>query len=179
MTDGKETFTAEEQQRMELLEQQLTTLTKNVLSQEDWTLVRQYLKHSTEQGGVARDAFGLNCILTDMETALIVAKEMGLTRGSVLGVLLDSPVMRGQVTLEDIKKDFGEEVAGIMHGLLCIRDLYEKSAAIESENFRSLLVSMAEDMRVVLIMIANRVCLMRSIKGTDNVEAQKRVSMEA
>lgn len=179
MTDGKETFTAEEQQRMELLEQQLTTLTKNVLSQEDWTLVRQYLKHSTEQGGVARDAFGLNCILTDMETALIVAKEMGLTRGSVLGVLLDSPVMRGQVTLEDIKKDFGEEVAGIMHGLLCIRDLYEKSTAIESENFRSLLVSMAEDMRVVLIMIANRVCLMRSIKGTDNVEAQKRVSMEA
>ncbi len=179
MTDGKETFTAEEQQRMELLEQQLTTLTKNVLSQEDWTLVRQYLKHSTEQGGVARDAFGLNCILTDMETALIVAKEMGLTRGSVLGVLLDSPVMRGQVTLEDIKKNFGEEVAGIMHGLLCIRDLYEKSAAIESENFRSLLVSMAEDMRVVLIMIANRVCLMRSIKGTDNVEAQKRVSMEA
>lgn len=179
MTDGKETFTAEEQRRMELLEQQLTTLTKNVLSQEDWTLVRQYLKHSTEQGGVARDAFGLNCILTDMETALIVAKEMGLTRGSVLGVLLDSPVMRGQVTLEDIKKDFGEEVAGIMHGLLCIRDLYEKSAAIESENFRSLLVSMAEDMRVVLIMIANRVCLMRSIKGTDNVEAQKRVSMEA
>ena len=179
MTDGKETFTTEEQQRMALLEQRLTELTKDVLSQDDWTLVHRYLQHSTEQGGVARDAFGLNCILTDMETALIVAEEMGTTRGSVLGVLLDSPVMRGQVTLQDISRDFGDEVAGIMHGLLRIRDLYDKSATIESDNFRSLLVSMAEDMRVVLIMIANRVCLMRSIKGTDNVEAQRKVSMEA
>ncbi len=179
MTDEKETFTTEEQQRMTELEQQLIPLTEHVLTSEDWALVHQYLEHSTRQNGVSRDAFGLSNILTDMETALVVAQEMGLTRGAVLGVLLNSAVMRGDTTLEDVRRDFGEEVAGIMHGLLRIRDLYEKSAAIESENFRSLLVSMAEDMRVILIMIANRVCLMRSIKGTDNVEAQKRVSMEA
>ena len=179
MTEHKDSFTDEERLQIEELESKLSLLTENVLTQQDWNMVHQYLEKSTTQHGVSRDAFGLSNILTDMETALIVGQEMGLTRGSVLGVMLDSAVMRGDATLEDIKKDFGEEVAGIMHGLLRIRDLYEKSATIESENFRSLLVSMAEDMRVILIMIANRVCLMRNIKGTSNVEAQRKVSMES
>ena len=179
MTEHKDSFTDEERLQIEELKSKLSLLTENVLTQQDWSKVHQYLEKSTTQHGVSRDAFGLSNILTDMETALIVGQEMGLTRGSVLGVMLDSAVMRGDATLEDIKKDFGEEVAGIMHGLLRIRDLYEKSATIESENFRSLLVSMAEDMRVILIMIANRVCLMRNIKGTSNVEAQRKVSMES
>ena len=179
MTEHKDSFTDEERLQIEELKSKLSLLTENVLTQQDWNMVHQYLEKSTTQHGVSRDAFGLSNILTDMETALIVGQEMGLTRGSVLGVMLDSAVMRGDATLEDIKKDYGEEVAGIMHGLLRIRDLYEKSATIESENFRSLLVSMAEDMRVILIMIANRVCLMRNIKGTSNVEAQRKVSMES
>ena len=179
MTEHKDSFTDEERLQIEELKSKLSLLTENVLTQQDWNMVHQYLEKSTTQHGVSRDAFGLSNILTDMETALIVGQEMGLTRGSVLGVMLDSAVMRGDATLEDIKKDFGEEVAGIMHGLLRIRDLYEKSATIASENFRSLLVSMAEDMRVILIMIANRVCLMRNIKGTSNVEAQRKVSMES
>ena len=179
MTEHKDSFTDEERLQIEELKSKLSLLTENVLTQQDWNMVHHYLEKSTTQHGVSRDAFGLSNILTDMETALIVGQEMGLTRGSVLGVMLDSAVMRGDATLEDIKKDFGEEVAGIMHGLLRIRDLYEKSATIESENFRSLLVSMAEDMRVILIMIANRVCLMRNIKGTSNVEAQRKVSMES
>ena len=179
MTEHKDSFTDEERLQIEELKSKLSLLTENVLTQQDWNMVHQYLEKSTTQHGVSRDAFGLSNILTDMETALIVGQEMGLTRGSVLGVMLDSAVMRGDATLEDIRKDFGEEVAGIMHGLLRIRDLYEKSATIENENFRSLLVSMAEDMRVILIMIANRVCLMRNIKGTSNVEAQRKVSMES
>ena len=179
MTDGKETFTTGERQLMDKLEQELAALTRQVLADEDWALVHKYLSLSNTHHGVARDDFGLCNILTDMETAIIVTREMGLTRGAVLGVLLDSAVMRGDATLEDVRRDFGEEVASIMHGLLRIRELYGKSSTIESDNFRNLLVSMAEDIRVILIMIANRVCLMRSIKEAANDEARRRVSMEA
>ena len=179
MTDGKETFTTGERQLMDKLEQELAELTRQVLTDEDWALVHKYLSLSNTHHGVARDDFGLCNILTDMETAIIVTREMGLTRGAVLGVLLDSAVMRGDATLEDVRRDFGEEVASIMHGLLRIRELYGKSSTIESDNFRNLLVSMAEDIRVILIMIANRVCLMRSIKEAANDEARRRVSMEA
>lgn len=53
-----------------------------------------------------------------------------------------------------------------------INELYSKSPTIESENFRNLLLSFAEDMRVILIIIADRVNLMRQIKETPNIEAR-------
>ena len=93
------------------MRQKLGALTENVLTEEDWSLVHRYLDSSTSEHGVSRDAFGLSNILTDMETALIVAQEMGTTRGSVLGVLLDSAVMRGDVTLEDIWRRGGRHHA--------------------------------------------------------------------
>jgi len=70
-------------------------------------------------------------------------------------------------------------VAGIIRGLVKINELYTKSPTIESENFRNLLLSFAEDMRVILIMIADRVNLMRQIKDSPNDEARKQVSNEA
>ena len=67
----------------------------------------------------------------------------------------------------------------ILHGLNRIQQLYQKNPVIESENFRNLLLSFAEDMRVILIMIADRVNLMRQIRDTENVEAKLEVSQEA
>ena len=64
-------------------------------------------------------------------------------------------------------------------GLNRIQQLYLKNPVIESENFRNLLLSFAEDMRVILIMIADRVNLMRQIRDTKNVEAKLEVSQEA
>lgn len=78
-----------------------------------------------------------------------------------------------------MEREFGVDVAGIIKGLNRILELYEKNPSVESENFRSLLLSFAEDMRVVLIMIANRVNIMRKIKDTENEEARRKVSEEA
>ena len=72
-----------------------------------------------------------------------------------------------------------DNVARIVHGLIRIQKLYEKNPVIESENFRNLLLSFAEDMRVILIMIADRVNIMRQIRDTPNKEAQHEVSEEA
>ena len=85
----------------------------------------------------------------------------------------------GYCTTEDVEREFGVDVAGIIKGLNRILELYDKNPSVESENFRSLLLSFAEDMRVVLIMIANRVNIMRKIKDTENKEAQRKVSEEA
>ena len=172
-------FTDEERQRIETAQKQLFALAADVIQQGDEEKLSRYLKQAAEQGLLQRDVFGINPIVKDTETALIVAEEIGLSRGSVLSVLLWSIVKSGAASLDEIRGDFGEEVAHILHGLMRIRELYAKSATVGSENFRSLLVTFAEDMRVILIMIANRVCVMRQIKDTENVEAQKKVSMEA
>ena len=78
-----------------------------------------------------------------------------------------------------MERDFGKQVSTIIHGLVRIQDLYKKNPVIESENFRNLLLSFAEDMRVILIMIADRVNLMRQIRDTENVAAKMQVSQEA
>lgn len=172
-------FTDEERVRTEAVQKKLFAMAADIIHEGDEEKLRDYLRKAAEQGLLQRDAFGINPIVKDLETALIVGEEIGLSRGSVLGVLLNSIVKSGAATIAEVRRDFGEEVAHILHGLMRIRELYAKSATVGSENFRSLLVTFAEDMRVILIMIANRVCVMRQIKDTKNVEAQKKVSMEA
>ena len=113
------------------------------------------------------------------QTAEILTEEIGLKGDATEAVLLIPEVEAGHITLEEVEKTKGESVARILHGLERIRQLYEKNPSVESENFRNLLLSFAEDMRVILIMIANRVNLMRQIRDTDNEEARLEVSQEA
>ena len=172
-------FTEEERNRIEEVQRQIFALASDVIQEGDEKKLRTYIRHAAEQGLLQRDAFGINPIVKDLETALIVGEEIGLSRGSVLGVLLNSIVKSGAISIDEVRKDFGDDVAHILHGLTRIREVYAKSATVGSENFRSLLVTFAEDMRVILIMIANRVCIMRQIKDTTNVEEQRKVAMEA
>lgn len=172
-------FTAEEKAQITELYKRLYIVSKDVLLPDDDQKVRYYIRQAIEKSLLRRDNFNLNPIINDAETALIVAEEIGLNRASILGVMLNGVVQSGAASIDEIKKDFGDDVANILHGMLRIRDLYAKSATVEGENFRSLLVTFAEDLRVILIMIANRVLIMRKIKDTPHVEAQRKVSMEA
>lgn len=174
-----EKFSPEEIEKVKNLDQQLSRLAEKALQPGDYAMVRSYLKKAAESDCIQRDSFGFHPIINDLETAVLVVQEIGLSRGSVIGIMISTPVKCGSASIEQVKKDFGDDVAHIISGLLRIRDLYKKSATVESENFRSLLVTFAEDMRVILIMIANRVNTMRKIKDTPQAEAQRKVSMEA
>ena len=126
-----------------------------------------------------RDIFGLLPIDKSLDTAQVVVDEIGLGHDSVLAVLLRPMLEEQLVTLEQVEHDHGPSVARILHGLERIQRLYSKNPVVESENFRNLLLSFAEDMRVILIMIADRVSLMRQIRNVVDDEARRRVSEEA
>ena len=113
------------------------------------------------------------------QTAEILREEIGLKGDALQAVSLIPEIDEGKLSLEDVEEQYGPQVSRILHGLNRIRQLYEKNPVIESENFRNLLLSFAEDMRVILIMIADRVNLMRQIRDTENVEAKMEVSQEA
>ena len=113
------------------------------------------------------------------QTAEILTEEIGLKGDAIDAVMLIPEIDAGKVTIKEVEHTHGESVARILHGLGRIQQLYEKNPVIESENFRNLLLSFAEDMRVILIMIADRVNLMRSIRDTENEEARQEVSQEA
>jgi len=97
------------------------------------------------------------------QTAEILTEEIGLKGDAIEAVELIPEIEAGHMSIEEVEQTRGESVARILHGLNRIQQLYEKNPAVESENFRKLLLSFAEDMRVILIMIANRVNLMRTL----------------
>lgn len=141
--------------------------------------VISYVTKAIRSGSISRDVFGLNPVLFALQTAVIAVDEIGLKRDGVISILLYAVAETDEAGLESIRHDFGDNVARIIHGLGKIQELYKMNPIIESENFRNLLLSFAEDMRVILIMIADRVNLMRQIRDTENLEAKTGVSQEA
>ncbi len=113
------------------------------------------------------------------QTAQILEEEIGLKGDAIQAVHLIPEIEDGRITIEQVEEQYGPQVARILHGLNRIQQLYQKNPVVESENFRNLLLSFAEDMRVILIMIADRVNLMRQIRDTQNTEAKMEVSQEA
>ena len=177
--DDRLIFTPQEKKESKAIYHQLREMIASSLQPEDEDKIKNHIIKSLEDGHVKRDVFGLNPILLSLQTALIVADEIGLRRDAVLGILLYPSVINSYTPLDEVRNSYGEQVVHILHGLVRINELYRKNPIIESENFRNLLLSFAEDMRVVLIMIADRVNLMRQIRDTDNLEAQHEVSSEA
>ncbi|MBF1403570.1 RelA/SpoT family protein [Prevotella histicola] len=162
----------------QILNELKDTLDKSFL-ENDLPMLQVQLKDSVAKNTIHRNVFGLNPILCSLQTAAIAVKDIGLKRDSVIAILLHQSVQDGYITLEDIDNRFGKSVAKIIHGLIRIQTLYQKNPIIESENFRNLLLSFAEDMRVILIMIADRVNLMRQIRDAEDKEAQHKVAEEA
>ena len=141
--------------------------------------LHEHIINAISENKIQRDIFGLNPILHALQTAEIATHEIGLKRDGAIAVLLYNCVQHDMMGLDNIKNDFGQSVANIINGLIKVQSLYRTNPVVESENFRNLLLSFAEDMRVILIMIADRVNLMRKIKHTANTEAQRQVSEEA
>lgn len=177
--DEKFTFTPEEREQTLTILERLRTAVGNTFSAQDEKLIREDIHHAFINHQISRDVFGLNPILYALQTAEIAVNEIGLRRDGVIAILMQTSVVDGYQTLDGIEKKYGEGVAHIIRGLLRINELYKRNPVIESENFRNLLISFSEDMRVILIMIANRVNMMRQIRDTDQLEAKQRVSEEA
>ncbi|MDR0798433.1 MAG: HD domain-containing protein, partial [Dysgonamonadaceae bacterium] len=145
----------------------------------DTRKVKQYIHAAVDKNSYGTDIYGLNILNRNIHTALIVAQEIGLKRASLLAVMLYPLVLEKQCDPKEIEKKFGVETLTLIQGLVKTHELYAKNAVIESDNFRDLLLSFAEDVRVILIMIAERLYLMRMAKVIDNEEYRMQIAAEA
>ena len=179
MSETKFEFTAEEKEETTQLLEHVKQAIGDTLQENDEKKIYEHIKEGLERGQFQRDIFGLNPILHALRTAKIAVDEINLKRDGVLSILAYYSVVNGYNTIDDMQAKFGDSVAHIIRGLVRIHDLYKKNPVIESENFRNLLISFSEDMRVILIMIADRVNVMRQIRDTNAVEARHQVAEEA
>ena len=177
--EGLTTISGDEKELLVSTVKKLQPLVADILNPDDFHKIKEHLFRAVESGALQRDQFGFNPVLFDLQTALITVEEIGLNRASVVSILLHECVAMGAVSLDEVREEYGDDVANIIKGLLRVNELYAKNPSIETENFRDLLLSFAEDMRVIFIIIANRVNLMRQLKGRGTDDERRRVANEA
>ncbi|WP_321438811.1 RelA/SpoT family protein [uncultured Bacteroides sp.] len=172
-------FTNREVVELRSLYKRLLYTVGDSIGREEIQKLKKHLFEAVQANCMQRNSFDMNPIIRDMQTAIIVSEEIGMKGSCLTGIMLHDMVKYNFCTIETIREMYGEDVAVIIKGLVKTSELYAKSAAIESENFRNLLISFAEDMRVILIMIADRVNIMRQIKNSPNAEDRLKVANES
>lgn len=157
-------FTEKERVQVIRLYRTIRRLTRDHTPVEQVKAVRRILTEAIEQGHLPRTTNYSNPVVRNLNTAAVICTEMGLRHASIISTMLYDVVVSGYVTAEDAGKTFGPSVEAILKGLTRANELYDRNAAIETENFRNLLLSFAQDGRVILIMIADRLNTMRVLK---------------
>ena len=124
------------------------------------------------------DEFGYNRVVMALQAVQLAVEEIGLS-GHVLTAYMLRAVTQKSEQCELVQRLFGKDVANTLRGFLRVEAIEVKTEAMRTDNFRNLLISKAGDMRIVLMLIADCVNVMRHIKDVENIEAQQRVSTEA
>jgi len=148
-----------------------------ILKWDDIKQIRKAIQLTLANVGLEHRPNGLLSVVHSLSVGRICVEEIGLGRTSLICALLYDTVRISGTSIEEINKQFGPQVANIMDGLVKVFDLYQRNTSIQSENFRKLLLTFAQDVRVILIIIADRLFTMRTLDKYDE-ESQIKISSE-
>jgi GTP pyrophosphokinase len=143
----------------------------------DKALIRKAFKMAYTAHNGAQRVSGEPYILHPIAVAKIVTQEMGLGVKSIVAALLHDVVEDTEYSLEEIEDHFGSKIASIVEGLTKISGVFDKNSTLQAENFRKLLLTLSEDVRVILIKLADRLHNMRTL-GSLPVAKQMKISAE-
>ncbi|MFY1045908.1 RelA/SpoT family protein [Chryseobacterium sp. GP-SGM7] len=168
-----------EQENKEILARykDLISNTYRTLDEENNKLIRKAFDIALDAHKDQRRKSGEPYIYHPIAVAKIVAKEIGLGANSIACALLHDVIEDSDYTYEDLKKIFGERIAGIVNGLTKISIMNHQNISVQSENYRKLLLTLSEDFRVILIKIADRLHNMRTLDSMAP-DKQKKIASE-
>ena len=157
------------------LRRQLESSAGTLLGAGDREAIAEILRRSP----LERDRFGFHPAVSAMATAVAICAHIDTDRNMVLAVLLAPAVYASLCSIAEIERLWGEDVAVLVRGLSKVAGLYSHSAVVESDNFRKLLLTFAQDIRVIIIMIVDRLALMRAINHHPAEKLVKDIAFEA
>ena len=157
---------------------ELVRAARPLFEAEDWSRLKGLLREGIAKGAYAQDAHGIDTLDRCIRTGTVIVEKTGLKKASLLTALFDPMVQKGLIAPEDFRKQFGEDAAGLIQGMCRVKELYSKHDSIADENFRKLLVSFAEDVRVIICLIADRYVLMKMLAGSDDNDYRLHVTEE-
>jgi len=136
---------------------------RSVISKDDSKIIKKAFRISLEAHKDMRRKSGEPYILHPISVAQICVNEIGLGTTAIIAALLHDVVEDTDITLKFIEKEFGERVAKICDGLTKISGVLSPGSSIQSENFRKMLLTLVDDVRVILIKLADRLHNMRTL----------------
>lgn len=130
--------------------------------------IEDIIKGGIAAGKAHRDKYGINPSVRHLNTALLLSRYVGADRNMIIATLLYQICSDDYFSLEDVKAEFGDDVRSIIYGLKNVADLYKKQTTQRDENFSKLMMAFAENIRVIIIMIVDRLALMKAINHHPN-----------
>lgn len=145
----------------------------------DFGLVKTMISDAIGKGHYRRDRYGINPVIHSLETSLALCRMVSPDRNMVLAVMLYNLTGTDFISDDEMLRLWGDDVMTLLSGLRKVARLYSKQAAVESDNFRKLLLTFAKDIRVIIIMIVDRLVLMRAINHHPDEKFVHDVAYEA
>jgi GTP pyrophosphokinase len=138
---------------------------KPVLKEGDAKLIKRAFTIAMEAHKNMRRKSGEPYIFHPLTVAEICVEEIGLGTTSIVAALLHDVVEDTDIQLSDIERTFGKKITSIVDGLTKIRGVFEYGTSAQAENFRKMLFTLSEDVRVILIKLADRLHNMRTLES--------------
>ena len=179
MNTNKQTFTLEEKDNKLVVNayRKLLRHSKPIVSKSDIDNIKKAFRISLEAHKKMRRKSGEPYILHPINVAQICVQEIGLGATSIIAALLHDVVEDTDLTIKFIEKNFGHNVARICDGLTKISGVFTPGSSIQSENFKKMLLTLVDDMRVILIKLADRLHNMRTLESMSR-KGQLKISSE-
>lgn len=174
-------FSPEETAAIKELVKELISSSKGVLEAGDIIKLKNNALKAFSDHNPERNVFDIHPLILALKTANLLCERIAVDRTLIVSIILQS-ICKPDNNEEEIKRisvEWGPDVAGIVERLLKAKSLYRRNATLETENFKRLLLTFAQDIRVIIIMIAQRLALLLAINHHPNEEAVQKAAQEA
>ncbi|MDE6772556.1 MAG: HD domain-containing protein, partial [Muribaculaceae bacterium] len=148
-------------------------------SQQEIASFREIMRKSMRESRHPHDEKNICKAIVTLKTALLFAEEIEPDHNILVAIGLYPIVKEGILSIDEAKGAWGEDVAGLLKGLTSVDRFSNKNNVVNQDNFRGLLLSLADDIRVIIIMIVRNLVLMRSINHHPDDEWVRNVAFEA
>ena len=172
-------FTDEEKILVKSQYKTLLNSVKDIVSRHDINRVHRIIRKGVADNHFGRDKYGINPSIRHLITANTLVESFGADRNMIIAIMLYNLCKNDYLPESYILKEFGSDIAKLVKGLLQVSSLYKKRSAVESENYHKLLLTFAEDIRVIIIMTIDRLSLMRMINHHPDTKFVKDIANEA
>ncbi len=162
-----------------VLAKDVDAMMSGLLTEEDYKALRRTLRDGMRRSRRPYSRNNIPHAIQALNSALVFADMVDPDRNILISILLHPLFHEGQLTIEEIRREWDEDIAGLLEGIANVGKFSNRNSAHNQDNFRGLMLALAHDIRVIIIMIVQNLVLMRSINHHPDEDWVRNVAFEA